>query len=89
MHTNRKIAYINGKIFTSDRANLYAEAMTVQDGRITWVGAQADLPAGPYEETVDLQGRRVLPGFVDAHCHWRRKAETAGAAAGKPDRIRK
>ena len=69
MHTNRKIAYINGKIFTSDRANLYAEAMTVQDGRITWVGAQADLPAGPYEETVDLQGRRVLPGFVDAHMH--------------------
>ena len=69
MHANRKTAYINGKIFTSDRENLHAEAMTVENGRITWVGAQADLPAGPYDETVDLQGRRVLPGFVDAHEH--------------------
>ena len=54
MHANRKIAYINGKIFTSDRENLYAEAMTVEGGRIAWVGAQADMPAGPYDETVDL-----------------------------------
>ena len=69
MHANRKTAYINGKIFTSDRENLHAEAMTVENCRITWVGAQADLPAGPYDETVDLQGRRVLPGFVDAHEH--------------------
>ncbi len=69
MHANRKIAYINGKIFTSDRENLYAEAMTVEGGRIAWVGAQADMPAGPYDETVDLQGRRVIPGFVDAHEH--------------------
>ena len=42
MHANRKTAYINGKIFTSDRENLHAEAMTVENGRITWVGAQAD-----------------------------------------------
>ena len=39
MHANRKTAYINGKIFTSDRENLHAEAMTVENGRITWVGA--------------------------------------------------
>ena len=69
MHANRKIAYINGKIFTSDQENLYADAMIVEGGRITWVGAQADLPAGHYDETVDFQGRRVLPGFVDAHMH--------------------
>ena len=52
MHANRKIAYINGKIFTSDRENLYAEAMTVEGGRIAWVGAQADMPAGPSEVEV-------------------------------------
>lgn len=69
MHANQKIAYINGKIFTSDRENLYAEAMTVEGGRIAWVGAQADMPSGPYDETVDLQGHRVIPGFVDAHEH--------------------
>lgn len=69
MHANSKIAYINGKIFTSDMENLHAEAMTVSGGRITWVGAGSDLPAGDYDETVDLKGRRVIPGFVDAHMH--------------------
>ncbi len=69
MHANRKIAYINGKIFTSDPENPYAEAMIVEDGRVTWVGAGAGLPADSYDETVDLQGIRVLPGFVDAHMH--------------------
>ena len=69
MHSSKRTAYINGKIFTSDRENLHAQAMTVCGGRITWVGAQADLPAGPYDEMVDLQGKRVLPGFIDAHMH--------------------
>ena len=68
MHANRNIAYINGKIFTADDANPYAEAMLVENGRIAWVGPQDQLPAGSYE-TVDLQGKRVIPGFVDAHMH--------------------
>lgn len=68
MHANGNIAYINGKIFTADDANPYAEAMLVENGRIAWVGPQDQLPAGSYE-TVDLQGKRVIPGFVDAHMH--------------------
>lgn len=35
MSTKRN-AYVNGKIFTSDDSNLYAEAMIVEDGVITW-----------------------------------------------------
>ena len=68
MHANGNFAYINGKIYTCDDENRYAQAMTVQDGVITWVGAQEDLPAGDWT-VVDLGGKRVIPGFVDAHMH--------------------
>ena len=34
--------YINGKIFTSDDNRPYAEAMAVKDGRICWVGSDAE-----------------------------------------------
>ena len=60
--------YENGKIFTSDVENPYGEAMLVEDGVIRWVGKKEEIPAGNYKR-VDLKGRRVLPGFVDAHMH--------------------
>ena len=60
--------FINGKIFTSDSASPYADSMIVQDGRITWIGQKADLP--DTEGTVtDLGGKRVIPGYVEAHLH--------------------
>lgn len=49
-----------------------AEAVLVRDGRVVAVGSTRELRdragAGPVEE-VDLEGRVVLPGFVDAHLH--------------------
>lgn len=68
MSTEKGTAYIDGKIFTSDDSNLYAEAMIVADGRVQWVGKKADMPTGDYE-TVNLEGKRVVPGFIDAHMH--------------------
>lgn len=68
MSANKKTAYVNGKLFTSDDSNLYADAMTVENGIITWAGKETDLPAD-YSEKVDLKGKRVLPGFVDTHMH--------------------
>ena len=60
--------YYNGKIFTSNPEQPYAEAMVVREGRIFWIGEQKDLKTieGNY---IDLKGRRVLPGFIDAHMH--------------------
>ena len=60
--------FINGKIFTSNPVQPFATAMIVRDGRIIWVGEQSDVAIidGDY---VDLQGQRVLPGFIDAHLH--------------------
>ena len=68
MENKKGTAYVNAKIFTSDDSGLYAEAMIVKDGSIRWIGQEADMPAGSYE-TIDLAGRRVLPGFIDAHMH--------------------
>ncbi len=68
MSTKKSTAYVNGKIFTSDDSNLYAEAMIVEGGRVQWIGQKADMPAGDYE-TVDLAGKRVVPGFIDGHMH--------------------
>ncbi len=66
--TNKSTAYINGKIFTSDDSCLYADAMITEKGRIVWIGKAEDMPQGEYER-IDLRGKRVLPGFVDAHMH--------------------
>ena len=67
-----KYLFINGKIFTSDTKHPYADAMVVQDGKILWVGEKDTMPATWKEEiasVTDLEGRRVIPGFVDAHMH--------------------
>lgn len=61
------VLYKNGKIFTSDKENPYAEAMAVKDGRILWVGKEKEAPES--DKVVDLGGKRVLPGFVDSHMH--------------------
>src|SRR3954466_4426772 len=44
-------------------------AVVVRDGRVTWTGAETDLPAGPDLPTYDADGACVVPGFVDPHTH--------------------
>jgi imidazolonepropionase len=45
-------------------------AVAVADGKVVWAGPEAALPAG-YRgaETLDAEGRAVVPGFVDSHTH--------------------
>ncbi|NBE85159.1 amidohydrolase [Micromonospora rubida] len=44
-----------------------ATALLVRDGRIAWLGVDADAPAA--DRVVDLGGALVTPAFVDAHVH--------------------
>ncbi len=45
-------------------------AVAIRDGRVAWVGPAAQIPAACRELTpFDVQGRAVVPGFVDAHTH--------------------
>lgn len=60
--------YVNGKIYTANVEAPFAEAMAVKDGRVAWIGNAADVELDG-ETTVDLKGRRVVPGFVDSHMH--------------------
>ncbi len=45
-------------------------AILIEDGLVTWVGAQADLPAAHARaKQRDMQGRLITPAFVDCHTH--------------------
>jgi predicted amidohydrolase YtcJ len=63
--------FLNGNIHTVNDRQPHAEAIAVKGGRIVFVGSNAD--AAKYKtdgvRIVDLQGRTVVPGLTDAHCH--------------------
>lgn len=59
-------------IYTVDAKTPTAQAVAVKDGAIVYVGSDAGVAkfVGPSTQTVDLNGRFVYPGFVDAHAHF-------------------
>ena len=61
------------------------QALIVVGDRIAWVGAASTAPAA--DEVIDVEGRCVLPGFVDSHAHLvfagDRSAEFAARMAGQ------
>ncbi|MBL8296565.1 MAG: amidohydrolase [Bryobacterales bacterium] len=61
----------NGRILTVDQKFRVAEAVAVEGQRITAVGANREVlkQRGPSTRMVDLKGRNVLPGLIDAHVH--------------------
>jgi predicted amidohydrolase YtcJ len=63
--------YHGGPILTIDDDNPVVEAVAVADGRILSVGTEAAVLATAGDDTrrVNLEGRTLLPGFVDSHGH--------------------
>ncbi len=61
----------NGIVYTVDARRSRHEAVAIKDGRIVAVGDDALVAEcrGPRTRVVDLGGRLVLPGFIDAHMH--------------------
>ena len=66
------LIFTNGVVHTVDATNSIAEAVAVSDGRILAVGSNATVAssAGPSTRRVDLAGRSLTPGFIDAHHHF-------------------
>jgi hypothetical protein len=60
-----------GLFATLDRSRPSANAVAIKNGRFLAVGREEDvIPlAGPGTRTIDLKGRRVLPGLIDNHLH--------------------
>jgi predicted amidohydrolase YtcJ len=66
------VVYRNGTILTMDGDTPdYVEAVAVRDGRILYAGTMAGAVAAAGNATqVDLQGRTMLPGFIDTWGHF-------------------
>lgn len=62
----------NARIWTVDSARPEAEAVAVLGNRIVAVGSNQDVDSwrGPHTRVVDAEGRRLIPGFNDAHVHF-------------------
>ncbi|MDR2946105.1 MAG: amidohydrolase [Candidatus Adiutrix sp.] len=62
----------NGHIHTLDKARPLASALAAENGEIAYVGdslEEARRAVAPGAEELDLKGRTVIPGLIDAHSH--------------------
>jgi imidazolonepropionase len=65
-----------GELVTNDPAAgrgvlgiLHDAALFVEAGRVVWAGPDVSAPQGAGDSAVDVEGRAVVPGFVDSHTH--------------------
>jgi predicted amidohydrolase YtcJ len=63
--------YRNGYIYTVDASDSVQQALAVRGGRIVYVGDNDGVKAftGKKTDMIDLQGRMLMPGLIDAHMH--------------------
>ena len=67
---NGTLALYNGVIHTLDPARPTAEAIGIVNGRVAAVGGDAEVRAAVGRgDGLDLRGRAVVPGLIDAHLH--------------------
>ncbi|MEL0644754.1 amidohydrolase [Olleya sp. Ti.3.14] len=61
----------NGTVYTVDADFNNAEAFAIKDGKFLAVGTTNDINK-KYKaiNTIDAKGQTILPGFIDAHCHF-------------------
>ena len=61
----------NGYVYTVDGKNSVQQAIAVAGGKIVYVGSDEGVASyiGTQTQLIDLAGRMLMPGFVDAHMH--------------------
>ena len=70
-HPTADLVILAGDLRTMDPATAHATALAVNDGRIVFVGddAQAAQWIGPASKVLRVEGHTVLPGLIDSHIH--------------------
>ncbi len=65
------LALVNANVLTMNPANPHAEAIAIKNDRIVKVGKNTEINPliGENTNALDLQGKTVLPGFIDTHIH--------------------
>jgi predicted amidohydrolase YtcJ len=77
----KKTALINANIITVNQQNDIVEAVLIEGKRISAVGTNAEIKMLMCDDTevFDLEGKTVLPGFIDAHNHLTHQGAALGA----------
>lgn len=80
---------LNGVIITLDQKNSVVQALAIKNGRIVAVGANGEIKETIGERTVviDLEGRVVVPGFIDAHQHLSTVPDIVGEVDCGPEHV--
>jgi predicted amidohydrolase YtcJ len=70
-HVLPDLLIVNGQVITVDRNFSIAQAVAVKDGKIVAVGTNSDIKTltGKKTKTIDIQGKTLIPGINDTHCH--------------------
>ena len=76
--------FLGGPVFTMDRSRPKADAVATRGAEILAVGSELETGPlmGPETVVVDLEGRALIPGFVDAHSHYYGTGLSDGADPG-------
>lgn len=64
--------FVNGKVYTVDESSPWVEAFATKGARIVATGSTAEIEelASRDTEVTDLDGRFVMPGFIEGHAHF-------------------
>lgn len=79
---------INAQIYTATAKQPYAQALAIDNGKITFVGTTDEVLTltGDATHVIDAKGKQVLPGFVDNHNHvFEAASEAGGSCELSPD----
>ncbi|MEQ8801172.1 MAG: amidohydrolase family protein, partial [Haliea sp.] len=79
--------FVNGEVLTMDADNRVVQALSVRSDRIEALGSNEEIMALVTDRTeiIDLGGRTLLPGFIDAHGHFPASAlDTVAADLNSP-----
>lgn len=71
MDEQADLVLINGNVVTMDDSKMYAEAVAIKENKILFVGSNDEIEnlIGDSTEVIDLNGKFVIPGFIESHAH--------------------